>query len=73
MEEVSQSGTAVYGAFVRGLLVQASSLMQLKHKTSETLFAYWDKVRGNRATPRRFEIDPGQQPTGLRWFATSQC
>lgn len=60
MEEVSQSGTAVYGAFVRGLLVQASSLMQLKHKTSETLFAYWDKVRGNRATPRRFEIDPGR-------------
>jgi len=30
------------------------------HKTSETLFAYWDKVRGNRATPRRFEIDPGK-------------
>lgn len=34
--------------------------MQLKHKTSQTLFAYWDKVRGNRATPRRFEIDPGK-------------
>lgn len=34
--------------------------MQLKHKTSEVLFAYWDKVRGNRATPRRFEIDPGK-------------
>ncbi|CAN1721506.1 PAS domain-containing protein [Hyphomicrobium sp. 1Nfss2.1] len=34
--------------------------MQLKHKTSQTLFAYWEKVRGNRATPRRFEIDPGK-------------
>ncbi|MFA5900802.1 MAG: PAS domain-containing protein, partial [Hyphomicrobium sp.] len=34
--------------------------MRLKHKTSETLFAYWDKVRGNRQTPRRFEIDPGK-------------
>jgi len=39
---------------------RTGSLMQLKHKTSEILFAYWDKVRGNRATPRRFEIDPGQ-------------
>lgn len=34
--------------------------MRLKHKTSEILFAYWDKVRGNRQTPRRFEIDPGK-------------
>ncbi len=34
--------------------------MQLKHKNSEVLFTYWDKVRGNRTTPRRFEIDPGK-------------
>jgi hypothetical protein len=34
--------------------------MILKHKTSETLFAYWNSVRGNRATPRRFEIEPGK-------------
>lgn len=34
--------------------------MRLKHKTSETLFAYWDKVRDGRATPRRFDIDPGK-------------
>jgi hypothetical protein len=34
------------------------SKMILKHKTSETLFAYWNKVRGNRGTPRRFEIEP---------------
>jgi hypothetical protein len=34
--------------------------MKLKHKTSQTLFSYWDKVRGNRGTPRRFEIDPGK-------------
>ena len=36
------------------------SKMILKHKTSETLFAYWNKVRGNRATPRRFEIEPAR-------------
>lgn len=39
--------------------------MQFKHKTSEVLFAYWDKVRGDRATPRRFEIDPGKIATIL--------
>jgi hypothetical protein len=34
--------------------------MDLKHKISQTLFSYWNKVRGNRATPRRFEIEPGK-------------
>lgn len=35
--------------------------MQLKHKTSETLFEYWNDVRGSRTTPpRRFEINPGR-------------
>jgi hypothetical protein len=34
--------------------------MDLKHKTSESLFSYWDRVRGNRTTPRRFEIEPGK-------------
>ncbi|MEI9902070.1 MAG: PAS domain-containing protein [Hyphomicrobium sp.] len=37
----------------------------MKHKTSDVLFAYWDKVRGNRGTPRRFEIDPGKIATIL--------
>lgn len=36
------------------------SIMILKHNTSQTLFSYWDKVRGNRSTPRRFEIEPGR-------------
>jgi hypothetical protein len=36
------------------------SQMDLQHKTSETLFTYWDKVRGNRSMPRRFEIEPGK-------------
>ena len=36
------------------------SMMNLKHKTSEALFSYWNKVRGNRTTPRRFEIEPGK-------------
>jgi hypothetical protein len=40
--------------------------MKLKHTTSETLFDYWNKVRGNRTTPpRRFEIDPGKIATIL--------
>ncbi len=34
--------------------------MDLQHKTSQTLFSYWDAVRGNRPTPRRFEIDPAK-------------
>ena len=34
--------------------------MNLKHKTSQALFAYWDKVRADRTTPRRFEIEPGK-------------
>jgi hypothetical protein len=56
---VSQFGTAVYGAFPWGA-AETGSLMHLKHKTSQILFSYWDKVRGNRGTPRRFEIDPGK-------------
>jgi hypothetical protein len=56
---VSQFGTAVYGAFPWSA-AETGSLMQLKHKTSQILFSYWDKVRGNRGTPRRFEIDPGK-------------
>lgn len=34
--------------------------MNLQHKTSQALFAYWDKVRADRCTPRRFEIEPGK-------------
>jgi hypothetical protein len=36
------------------------SMMNLKHNTSQALFSYWDKVRGSRTTPRRFEIEPGK-------------
>jgi hypothetical protein len=32
--------------------------MELQHTTSRALFAYWNKVRGDRTTPRRFEIEP---------------
>jgi hypothetical protein len=34
--------------------------MDLKHKTCQVLLAYWNKVRGDRATPRRFEIEPAR-------------
>lgn len=34
--------------------------MDMKHRTSRVLFDYWNEVRGDRATPRRFEIDPAK-------------
>jgi hypothetical protein len=41
-------------------MAPTGSIMKLKHKTSETLFLYWNKVRGDRKMPRRFEIEPGK-------------
>jgi hypothetical protein len=31
----------------------------MKHATSRILFAYWDAVRGERASPERRDIEPG--------------
>jgi hypothetical protein len=31
----------------------------MKHAASRTLFAHWDAVRGERASPERNQIDPG--------------
>jgi hypothetical protein len=31
----------------------------MKHVTSRVLFAYWDALRGERASPERSAIDPG--------------
>lgn len=31
----------------------------MKHATSRMLFAYWDKIRGERAAPERGELRPG--------------
>ncbi|HWK39129.1 MAG TPA: PAS domain-containing protein [Hyphomicrobium sp.] len=39
--------------------------MDLKHKSSQTLFSYWDSVRDGRSTPRRFEIEPARIATIL--------
>ena len=33
---------------------------KMKQKISQTLFAYWNEVRQDRAAPRRFEIEPSQ-------------
>ncbi len=30
----------------------------MKNKTSQTLFAYWNEIRGPRVAPNRFEIEP---------------
>lgn len=30
----------------------------MKHKTTRTLYAYWNAVRGNRMAPSRYEIEP---------------
>ena len=32
----------------------------MRHKTSETLFAYWNGVRGAHLAPRRFDIEPAK-------------
>lgn len=32
----------------------------MKHKTTQTLYAYWNEVRQDRIAPRRFEIEPSQ-------------
>ena len=32
----------------------------MKHKTTQTLYNYWNEVRGERMAPRRFEIEPSQ-------------
>jgi hypothetical protein len=34
--------------------------MDMKHKTSETLYAYWNGVRGTYLAPRRFDIEPAK-------------
>jgi hypothetical protein len=30
----------------------------MRHKTSQSLYAYWNTLRGSRVAPRRFEIEP---------------
>jgi hypothetical protein len=32
----------------------------MRHPSSRTLFAYWDHIRGERASPERNEIDPSE-------------
>jgi hypothetical protein len=32
----------------------------MKHKTSQSLYAYWDEVRRGRMAPRRFDIEPSR-------------
>lgn len=32
----------------------------MKNKTSQTLFAYWNEIRGPRVAPNRFEIEPAR-------------
>jgi hypothetical protein len=32
----------------------------MKQTTSQTLFAYWNEVRGSRIAPRRFDIEPAR-------------
>ncbi len=32
----------------------------MQHKTTRTLFGYWNDLRGDRIAPRRFEIEPAR-------------
>ena len=34
--------------------------MQMRSKTSQILFNYWNDVRQNRLAPKRFEIEPSR-------------
>jgi hypothetical protein len=31
----------------------------MRHKTTTTLYTYWNGLRGHRIAPRRFEVEPG--------------
>lgn len=37
----------------------------MKHKTSQTLFSYWNDVRNGRPAPRRFDIEPARIGSAL--------
>lgn len=32
----------------------------MKHKTTHTLYSYWNEIRGQRVAPNRFEIEPSR-------------
>jgi hypothetical protein len=36
------------------------AVWDMRHKTSEALFAYWNGVRGEHVAPRRFDIEPAK-------------
>lgn len=42
------------------LSMRLSGKCEMKHKTSQILYAYWNEVRGNRIAPRRFDIEPAR-------------
>ncbi len=41
-------------------LQRRSGKREMKQKTSQILYAYWNEVRGNRIAPRRFDIEPAR-------------
>ncbi len=57
--ELSQAGTALGQNGMRdappGLKVVA-----MKYASSQIVYAYWDRLRGDRAAPERGEIEPGE-------------
>ncbi len=57
---MSRSGTSTNGPLNGGAMALTGSVNDMKHKTSETLFAYWDRCAASGATPRRFEIEPAK-------------
>lgn len=38
----------------------AAIARSMKHKTSQTLYGYWNEVRRGRLAPRRFDIEPSR-------------
>lgn len=37
----------------------------MRHKTTQSLYAYWNGLRGTRVAPRRFEIEPASMGDAL--------
>jgi hypothetical protein len=41
------------------------TMVIMRHKTTQSLYAYWNGLRGNRMAPRRFEIEPASMGDAL--------
>jgi hypothetical protein len=55
-----RNGTEPPTAVIRGLV-----RVSMQEAVNQSLFSYWDALRGNRPAPRRFEIEPSRIANNL--------